>query len=61
MIKRIISTILKLVQSIKYNKANREKLGISTIIVEIFNIAPSVEKEKNQQKDQSTRMIKQYY
>jgi len=60
MIKRIISTILKLVQSIKYNKANREKLGISTIIVEIFNIAPSVEKEKNQQKDQSTRMIKQY-
>lgn len=60
MIKRIISTILKLVQSIKYNKANREKLGISTIIVEIFNIVPSVEKEKNQQKDQSTRMIKQY-
>lgn len=60
MIKRIISTTLKLVQSTKYNKANREKLGISTIIVEIFNIAPSVEKEKNQQKDQSTRMIKQY-
>lgn len=32
------------INTIKQRKPTGEKLGISTIIVDIFNIAPSVEK-----------------